>query len=167
MGVENAGKWAQWPVSRAVDYPDQFTGTGVPMSTALASALLVSLTPHVGMSDSQMNWNIAGGLSNQASPNILSELDFKDMRGIDAGLTLSIVRPLRKDLALRIDADYTRSFFDKGRVRDSDYLGDNRTGEFSRSYSELAGDHATQLKYAIGFMVPMDQSTTVSVLVGR
>lgn len=137
------------------------------MFSAITSALLISLTPHVGMSDSQLNWDIAGGLSDKASPNILSELEFEDIRSIDAGVTLDIIRPLRNDLAFRVEADYTRSFIQDGRVQDSDYLGNDRTLEFSRSYSELAGEHATQGKVAMGFMVPVDRDVLFSVLVGR
>src|SRR5690606_39043042 len=119
--------------------------------------------PHVGMSDSQLNWDIAGGLSDKASPNILSELEFEDIRSIDAGVTLDIIRPLRNDLAFRVEADYTRSFIQDGRVQGSDYLGNDRTLEFSRSYSELAGEHATQGKVAMGFMVPVDRDVLFSV----
>ncbi len=101
-----------------------------------------------------INWSIAGN-SDGTSPNILSELSWKDL-GI---LQLKI----ESDISLN-NKIYIRSYLDygaivDGRVQDSDYTGDDRTGEFSRSNSEAGDGYVGDASVAIGYELwAMDDS---------
>ncbi len=79
-----------------------------------------------------MNWNIG---YNNAVPNVLSELTWKDVKsyGSVTGLEYICKSGWCKRMVFMGGA-YANLAYD-GRVRDSDYSGNNRTGEFSRSYS--------------------------------
>lgn len=74
----------------------------------------------------ELDFNIAGPNGN---PNIISELTWDDLEiaTISSGTTLF----LDKSWLVNFDFTYGRIF--DGNNQDSDYLGDNRTSEFSRS----------------------------------
>ncbi|GMR04624.1 MAG: hypothetical protein BMS9Abin23_0525 [Thermodesulfobacteriota bacterium] len=75
-----------------------------------------------------LDWNIAGDASG-ANPNILSELAWKDLETfqLKAGTKLHILE------RIYVRGSFQGGLIMAGGVRDSDYLGDNRTIEFSRS----------------------------------
>lgn len=78
-------------------------------------------------------WNIAGD-GNGEGPNILSELTWRDLQIYQVGLAGSAERVGPDALfvpCLRVVAGY--GLIVDGENQDSDYLGDNRTLEFSRS----------------------------------
>ncbi|MCX4187788.1 TonB-dependent receptor [Methylophaga sp. OBS4] len=74
----------------------------------------------------ELDWNIAGP---NGTPNILSELSWDDLEiaTINAGATLYT----GNNWLFNLDLVYGRIY--NGDNQDSDYLGDNRTFEFSRS----------------------------------
>ena len=91
-----------------------------------------------------LDWNIDGGSS---GPNILSELEWRDMDILQlrGGLT-----------SANREGFYFRGYVDYGWVldgvnQDSDYAGDNRTSEFSRSISEVDGSRVLDLSGGLGF----------------
>ena len=47
------------------------------------------VTPYVEQTKSELVWNIANGAGANASPNVLSELSFKDVKSIGYGLKLA------------------------------------------------------------------------------
>lgn len=92
-----------------------------------------------------LRWNIAGDLDGQ-NPNILSELSWNDLDSTQ--------------LALDFQHQLGTNFFGQGRlflglidsgvVQDSDYLADDRTLEFSRSYSDADGSRILDWSLGIG-----------------
>lgn len=74
----------------------------------------------------ELYWNKA---ASDGSPNILSELTWDDLEiaTISTGTSLF----LNENILVKFDLTYGRIF--DGKNQDSDYLGDNRTLEFSRS----------------------------------
>ncbi len=93
----------------------------------------------------ELSWNIAGNRRG-SDPTVLSELDWTDVES----LTLSVVnRTLIKD---RI---YLKAHLDCGLVasgdnRDSDYNGDDRTQEYSRSINGVDGNSVWDASIGLG-----------------
>lgn len=92
----------------------------------------VSLT--AGSRTDNLDWNIAGNTSG-TNPNILSELQWNDIGIYQVKATGKVVFD---DENVKGNGYYLRGFMDYGWIhsgtnQDSDYSGDNRTGEFSRS----------------------------------
>lgn len=87
----------------------------------------MSLSADAGYRVDRFDWTIAGDM-NGANPNILSELAWRNMDIVQArlGLEAQLSR-----LHLRARGGYGEAR--DGENRDSDYLSDNRTNEFSRS----------------------------------
>lgn len=107
----------------------------------------------VGKRTDELSWTIAGGHcwdntsgSFRYTPNILSELTWSDIESNVFGVTLS--GDLRRDLMFRGRIEY--GAVSSGKNQDSDYLYDNRGGEFSRSYSDASGGHVMDLSIAVG-----------------
>lgn len=107
-----------------------------------------------------LDWNIDGGI---LGPNILSELEWRDME----------IFQLRGGLSgANRDGVYFRGFIDYGWVldgvnQDSDYAGDNRSLEYSRSLSDV--DHSRVLDVSAGlgvtyFMGASDQLQIIPLL---
>lgn len=85
----------------------------------------------------QLDWNIAGNLAGTA-PNIRSELDWHDLE--IAQITADVKITVNDRLVFMGRGAYGTIL--SGKVRDSDYNGDNRTLEYSRSDSRGGGDIA-------------------------
>ncbi len=97
-------------------------------SAAARPALDMDYRFGVGYRMDNLNWNIAGG-SDGTGPNILSELKWSDLISVELK---GLVR------AVLLDRIYFRGSLQggpilSGDVTDSDFNGDNRTMEFSRS----------------------------------
>lgn len=90
----------------------------------------------VGYRHDDLQWSIAGA---DGTPNILSELTWKDIKiaTISSGTTLLFASNWLINLNLLFGSIYS------GENQDSDYLGDNRTLEFSRSNN--SGDEGSVL----------------------
>ncbi len=95
---------------------------------------LVELSPYAGYRLDVFEFQIAGNLEG-TNPNVLSEVEWRDMEILEVGLAGRAALPF--GLAFRTNGGYGWIF--KGENRDSDYAGNNRTLEFSRSLSD-AGD---------------------------
>lgn len=104
--------------NRVVSWDDPFGGNHFMMS--------------VGFRRDEFNWHIADG---DGSPNILSELTWSGM-GI-AQLQFGGEMHLGQ---LVLMGELGTGIVRRGVTFDSDYLGDNRTAEFSRSSSDSGGD---------------------------
>lgn len=108
------------------------------------------ISPYVDLNNSEMDWNIAGGASPISTPNILSELQFEDIESIGYGINLAHLHKLNENLALYLEIDYSDSSIDSGNVQDSDYFGNNRTNEFSRSTADVDDDSVNRLSIGAG-----------------
>lgn len=97
-----------------------------------------------GYRHDELYWNKAGR-NNQ--PNILSELTWENLQiaTISAGSSLF----LNKNWLVNFDLTYGRIF--DGEVQDSDYFGDNRTLEFSRSNNGADEGDVYDLSISTGY----------------
>ena len=115
----------------------------------------------VGQRTDKLRWSIAGP---GGSPNILSELSWRRVKSLQATLGVDSTA----DNGFRFIGSLTFGNIDSGSVQDSDYLGDDRTIEFSRSIAETSGDDLSSINIAIGkaFKVPNTQGVTITPLIG-
>ncbi len=106
-----------------------------------------------GYRTGNLRWNIAGDSAGQ-NPNILSELQWNKLRMADvhAGVRHTAAFGLLKRSRVEADGHYAYGF--KGDNQDSDYIGDNRTSEFSRSNNKADGSQAFGIKAAVGYDIP-------------
>jgi hypothetical protein len=110
-----------------------------------------------------LDWNIAGTILGQYV-NVLSELEWDDIESYQVKFEGRFVIP--KIIAFRGIADYGWIF--DGEVQDSDYLGDNRTLEFSRSNNSADDGDVWDVSLAVGypFRTGRDVVGTITPLVG-
>jgi hypothetical protein len=91
-----------------------------------------------GYRQDQFDFNISGG---PGGPDILSELTWEDLQivqlGIDAGWRF---KPRRSPVGALVQFEGSYGNIIDGSNEDSDYEGDSRTQEFSRSNNEADGD---------------------------
>ena len=104
----------------------------------------LSLSTGYRMDD--LNWNIAGNLSG-SNPNVLSELTWSDLETLQvtaAGRAL-----VKKWLYLRGSLGYGYTFL--GDNQDSDFDGNERTQEYSRSNNSADGGSVLDAVVGIGY----------------
>ncbi|NKC01878.1 MAG: hypothetical protein GKR90_25725 [Pseudomonadales bacterium] len=87
----------------------------------------------------EVRFNIASDVTGANSPDVLSELEWDDMQLHRA----HIQAKYRVVSQLSVFAEAELGSFEDGDVQDSDYAGDGRTSEFSRSTATVDGKHHT------------------------
>ena len=97
-------------------------------ATAQTDAFKGELKLSNGYRVDNLDWNIAGNPDGR-SPNVLSELAWSDLEIFQLKAAVRVT--VRDVFYLR--GSLAHGWIFDGRNRDSDFLGDNRTGEFSRS----------------------------------
>ena len=102
------------------------------------------------ISDSELVWDIASSASTTTPPNILSELSFRDIRSLGYVINLGYMNRFDNNIAFVLEAEYADSRIQSGRAQDSDYASDNRTDEFSRSFSDIESDSINYFSLATG-----------------
>jgi len=114
----------------------------------ISNAVDLSVGLSAGLRFDEFKWSIAGN-SGGTSPNILSELEWDQVLShqLSMGGTLEVKRRF-----------YCRgqgniAWIQSGSVRDSDYDGDDRTLEYSRSTSETNGDEMYDLVVGAGYPI--------------
>ena len=94
-------------------------------------------------------------------PNIISELDFKNLRVYLTTLKAS----LSNDTYIGVvEAAYGAIIH--GNARESDYFKENRHGVFSRSISNVHGDHTIDCSAKIGRIFPIFSEVTFTPSIG-
>jgi len=145
--------------------------TGVILTAPEAAAEFVNtmeLGMHTGYRLDQFDWNTAGYNQANQSVNVLSELDWDDIAIWQLGGTGKL--GLGNDTAsfgtyIRGSIDY--GWINDGTVRDSDYNGNNRTEEYSRSLSTTEDDNVFDFSIGLGFEKKFRQDRlTLGVLGG-
>ena len=102
------------------------------------------------MSYSELVWDIASSASATTTPNVLSELSFRDIRSLGYVINLGYMNRFDNNIAFVLEAEYADSRIRSGRAQDSDYASDNRTDEFSRSFSDIESDSINYFSLATG-----------------
>jgi hypothetical protein len=104
-----------------------------------------TFTLTAGYRTDTLNWHIAGNLQGTA-PNVLSELTWSGLDILQLKLANRTV--VRDRIHIRGHLDYGSVV--SGSNRDSDYAGDNRTQEFSRSLNAVDGHNVWDGSAGIG-----------------
>ena len=125
-------------------------------SNAYISWAAVTFDLSAGYRNDKLNWSIAGDLQGN-NPNVRSELTWSDLRIYQLKLAN---RTVIKDRV------YIRGYLDYGMVvsgsnQDSDYNGDNRTQEFSRSVNGVDGNEVWDGSIGIGPRFSFFESTMI------
>lgn len=101
-----------------------------------------------------LDWSISGI---GGTPNVLSELKWRDIEiaTISAGASIYT----RENWLVNFDMTYGRVF--DGKNQDSDYFGNNRTSEFSRSNNDADKGDILDLSASIGYrwQLPTEQQS--------
>ena len=108
----------------------------------------------IGRRHDDFDWNIASDITGAETPNILSELTWSDLQMTQLKLESNIV------FGDYFVFDGMLSYADifKGKNQDSDYLGDDRTGEFSRSNNNSSDGEAKDWSVAGGLKFYLEDS---------
>ncbi len=117
-----------------------------------------------GYRTSQLKFNIAGDSSGEgiSAPNILSELTWKDVNGYEVKPNVEYVKKTGVLKGLYLSASANKSITVSGKNQDSDYIGNDRTGEFSRSVNGSDSGHAEGFSAAIGYAMDFNNVYGVS-----
>lgn len=99
-----------------------------------------------GFRKDYLEWSIAGP---DQDPNILSQLQWKDLRIAQLGGTISYVSC--RNYAIRLEADYGRIYH--GHVVDADYASDDKQDMFLLSDNKAGKGHVYDLSAAAGYRV--------------
>ena len=107
----------------------------------------------IGYRVDQLDWNIASDLSGTYTPNILSELTWDDIESVE--LQIDFSGKLARQFYYHIDLSIAG--IRKGKNQDSDYYGNNRTLEFSRSNNNASDGYLGDISGAIGYPIQLDE----------
>jgi hypothetical protein len=102
-----------------------------------------------GVRADDLRWSIPGGFTGKDNKfyqqNIVSELTWKNLKS-----NYLDVHGVFQDGKLVVRGDVGYGMIDSGDNQDSDYRGNNRTQEFSRSNNKSNGDHVSDVKIGFG-----------------
>jgi hypothetical protein len=101
-----------------------------------------------GLRLDQLNWRIAGNIQGM-NPNILSELKWEELQIYQVGTKAHVTW----NRMIRLEGGMDYGWIYRGRNQDSDYLGNNRTLEFSRSNNAADGDDVFDISAGLGYQL--------------
>lgn len=139
---------------------------GAPAQAESIEAL--SLKFEGGYRVDDLDWNIAGTPAG-TDPNVLSELTWEDLEiyQLRASGKLRVGRPDFPYFTTYLRGSLGYGWIVDGEVQDSDYAGDDRTLEFSRSVSDNDDDDVWDLSVGLGFRFPLwEERLAFSPVVG-
>jgi len=152
--------------------PQVWAGSGSPSGSAPAAGIEknkhrmfeTDLVFSAGYRQDDLDWNIGGYLLPDYYVNVLSELTWDDLKSYQVKFQGSLIFP--NIIALRGIADYGWIF--DGDNQDSDYAGDDRTWEFSRSNNNSDDNNVWDVSLAIGYPFRAGRKVigTITPLVG-
>ncbi|WP_051906947.1 hypothetical protein [Methylomarinum vadi] len=105
-----------------------------------------------GYRQDELDWNIASPIG---TPNILSELSWDDLEIVTFGLGATMYLPAN----IVLDGKFTYGRIFNGDNQDSDYWGDNRTQEFSRSNNNADEGDTIDASIGLGYRFNMIPSS--------
>jgi hypothetical protein len=131
--------------SQPLETDSQTTPNTDESEDAPLSWIAASVNLSAGYRKDQLNWHIAGNRQGN-NPTILSELSWSDLKIYQIKLANRTV--IKDRVFLR--GEFTYGTVVSGDNRDSDYSGDNRTGETSRSLNGVDGNDVWDASIGIG-----------------
>lgn len=154
------GLFFSLPVSQAFSQPrepeNQAAAEKAKNADSYSNWVAATFDLSIGYRTDKLNWHIAGNLQG-SDPNVRSELTWSDLKIFQLQLANHTVIK---------DRVYVRGHLGYGTVvsgsnRDSDYNGNNRTQEFSRSLNKADGNHVWDGSVGIGPRFSFFESTVV------
>lgn len=101
----------------------------------------------------EFNWNIASDATGKATPNILSELSYKNLV-ITEGTGAVNFRKTKGALSgFMMEAKLNAGTVSSGNIQDSDFDANNRTNEYNRSNSNPQGSSTVGASGSIGYPI--------------
>lgn len=142
------------PTAGAVTEPTYFDSRDVQASRqTLPPALDISISNTYRRDEA--DWNIAADPSGTQTPNILSELTWKKIRSYQLKGEAAYTQRTGMLKGVHLEgAAYTAWTF-SGDNQDSDYLGNDRTGEFSRSNNDASSGDMHGYRGAVGYAIEL------------
>jgi len=116
------------------------------LNPAQAADIKTDLSLSTGFHVDDLNWNIAGNISGN-NPNVLSELTWSDLETLQA--TVNGKALINEWLYLRGSLGYGWTF--SGDNLDSDFSGNDRTQEYSRSSNSADGGRVLDGAIGLGY----------------
>lgn len=123
--------------------------TGFIANVSPASASETVWDIRVGLGEDFLQWNIASDLAGVTTPNILSELTWDNLQSAQHFIGMEHYYGDSHRFALLWHVAYAHIF--SGDNQDSDYFGNNRTQEFSRSNNSADDSSTFSYSVALGF----------------
>ena len=142
--------------SQPLEPPDQAMAEETKNSNAYLSWASVTFDLSAGYRTDKLNWNIAGNLQG-TNPNVRSELTWSGLRIYQLKLANRTV--IKDRVYMRGHLDYGTVV--SGNNQDSDYNGNDRTQEFSRSVNGVDGNDVWDGSIGIGPRFSFFESTMV------
>lgn len=125
-------------------------------------------TPSLYLSQgrSDFNWSIGSNSESSITPNILSELTYRDLYSTHWNLDNQFLYPLNNQWNWSNQIKFSTGVINAGQVQDSDYDQDNRNAEYSRSYSQPKGSILQDLTFATGLQRQLTPQWQATGLIG-
>jgi len=120
----------------------------------------------ISQRNAELRWNIASDTSGSETPNILSELTFDDLSITEIQIGMKVQFTKGKLRNTIIEGNINTGTNKGGTITDSDYDGDYRTEEYSRS--ESSPDDSTTLngKLLFGYQVQWNERVFITPMAG-
>jgi len=146
VAIANLMIFATSRVTMAGSGTGSYIGAATHIQKETSHALETEFTVTGGYRRDDLDFNIAGDI-NGNNPNIISELTWDDLESYQVKFQGRLVWP--GIIALRGSANYGWIF--DGKNQDSDYWGDDRTFEWSRSNNSTDDDNVWDVSLAVGY----------------
>ena len=140
--------------------PDGADGAAVEATRPPTQGAYLKLS--TGYRHDRLRFSIASDLDGLSTPNLLSELIW-DVPAAEIRFDGGWTHP--SGITAQAHLAYAQAFFD-GTVQDSDYLFNDRQGEFSRSYSEAKDSRMLDVSLGGGWRLPLGRGNTLTPMLG-
>lgn len=130
----------------------------IPLSLSASEEVKAKVELGQGFRQDHLKWSVEGP---HHKPNILSELDYKDMHVYLTTLKASLTNGTYIGMLELAYGDIL-----SGKERDSDYNRDNRHREFSRSVAKVSGDYTVDSAVRIGRLFPLSSGIIFTPSIG-
>ena len=111
-----------------------------------------------GYRKDDLDWNIAADSTGTVTPNILSELKWKNVQRYQIESQIAYTAPSTSAVkGLHAEGSLAHATAYSGDNQDSDYNENNRVDEFSRSNNDASEGTAVGARAALGFRIPIKE----------